>query len=101
MRAKQLSTPWGIADYVKDIGNGILRVATPSHGGYYVPGPMRLKMPPAALMTFCGVPGWYEEDCDWAIVALCFPDLFPAEAIPEARAMLAEFGSPEVKRALL
>jgi hypothetical protein len=27
---------------------------------------------------------WYEEDCDWAIVALAFPQHFPDDANPVA-----------------
>ena len=33
---------------------------------------------PAGLREFVGYggPGWYEEDCDWAVVALAFPSMF-------------------------
>ena len=27
-----------------------------------------------------GKAGWFEEDCDWCMVALAFPEAFPPEA---------------------
>lgn len=39
------------------------------------------------IKPFAGL-GWYEEDCDWAIVALAFPQFFPADAIPAALATI-------------
>lgn len=76
-------TPWGKADQVRHIGRGIKSVCTPSHGGYYVPPAELAKMPEAARKTHAG-PGWYEEDCDWCLVALAFPDLFEEPAIAAA-----------------
>ena len=76
-------TPWGNADSIKNIGRGILSISTPGHGGYFVPVNERAKMPAAALKTFAGG-GWYEEDCDWCLVALSFPDLFDEPAIAAA-----------------
>jgi hypothetical protein len=78
-----MRTPWGVADSVKHIGQGIKSVSTPSHGGYYVPESELAKMPPAALNTWAGR-GWYEEDCDWCLVALSFPNLFEEDAISAA-----------------
>jgi hypothetical protein len=34
---------------------------------------------------FCGKAGWYEEDCDWAVVALSFPQFFTADELEAAR----------------
>lgn len=90
-----MDTPWGIADHVKDIGLGIKRVDTPSHGGYFVPDEMLKKMPPATHKTFAGK-GWYEEDCDWCMVVLSFPELFPAINVGDARRCCALFMSKQV-----
>ena len=82
-------TPWGRADHVADIGNGILRVDTPSHGGYFVPAQLNRLIPTSwrkATWNLQGLAGWYEEDCDWALVAMTFPERFPAHAIDAARA---------------
>ena len=75
-----MRTPWGESESVKNIGRGVLFVSTPSHGGYKVPESELAKMPAPALKTFAGY-GWYEEDCDWCLVALSFPDLFEEDAI--------------------
>jgi hypothetical protein len=74
-------TPWGPAQDVIPVANGegIAFVSTASHGGYYVPAAMLAKMPLAArLASFNGqgLVGWFEEDCDWCLVVLSFPDLF-------------------------
>lgn len=84
-----IQTPWGLADSCKAVAPGIAFFSTPSHGGYRL-SPERnaavlAKLP--GFQTFCGVPGWYEEDCDWAAVALTFPEYFPAEAVKVAAAM--------------
>jgi len=92
-----MRTPWGNSDYVKEIGRGILRVDTPSHGGYFVPERVRGLMPAPALITFAG-PGWYEEDSDWCLVALSFPELFPPDALEMARRTAANWHSREVCR---
>ena len=52
-------------------------------------------MPKEALKTFAGL-GWYEEDGDWALVALSFPDLFRPEAVADARITIAKWHSPAV-----
>jgi len=93
-----LRTPWGIADHVTVLDHGIRCVSTPSHGGYYVPPEARKLMPPEALNTYAG-PGWYEEDCDWALVALSFPKLFPEDARALAEIIVRKWHSPEVCKA--
>ena len=59
-------TPWGRADHVERLAYGIVRVSTPSHGGYYVPVAVRSRIPEHRQQhatTWAG-PGWYEEDLD-------------------------------------
>lgn len=70
-------TPWGAPQDQKIIAEGIIRVDTASHGGYFLNEQARAAMPTmlAIAPTFAG-PGWYEEDCDWAMVALAFPQYF-------------------------
>ena len=45
---------------------------------------------PTSLMAFATFAGgnWYEEDCDWSIVACAFPDLFPASHVLAAVQMI-------------
>jgi len=72
------STPWGVADDSERIAKGIMRYGTPGHGGYHLSPARQAEMPAALLIG--GMPdiarGWYEEDCDWARIALAFPQFF-------------------------
>jgi len=80
LNPRALDTPWGPAESVQDIGAGILHVTTASHGGYFVPRELNALIPLAwRTHTFVarGMIGWYEEDCDWCLVALAFPTTFP------------------------
>lgn len=75
------NTPWGIADNVKDVaGDGtVVAVSTAGHGGI---GVHTSRTMPAYFRSQALRSGdwlWFEEDCDWAIPALSFPDLFPKD----------------------
>lgn len=65
-------TPWGKADSSEKIARGIVSYSTPSHGGIHVT-PRILEMMPEELRIQSG---WYEEDCDWCLVAVAFPLMF-------------------------
>lgn len=89
MRTPNLhDTPWGRADHVEQLAEGIWHVATPSHGGLFVDEPYRSQMPLSwreATFNGQGKRGWFEEDCDWALVALAFSNVFTAEQQGAAR----------------
>lgn len=80
-------SPWGAIDLIEQLGRGVFCVSTASHGGIYLAPDRRAHMP-ASLVALdapggrgrARAAGWYEEDCDWARVALAFPDLFPTAA---------------------
>jgi hypothetical protein len=77
----KLNTPWGMADSVEKLNAGILRVGTPGHGGLFVPHELIAKMPRAlAESNSYSGPGsnWFEEDCEWALPVIAFPELFDA-----------------------
>lgn len=86
-----MNTPWGKADHSKRYGSGsasiyVMFYSTPSHGGFLVTKDMEARMPSglAAIKTYAGenaIGKWYEEDCNWAIVALAFPYLFDAKDV--------------------
>ena len=90
-REETMETPWGASDHVEKIAEGIEFVSTPSHGGYRLDAERTLRV----LHDFHGPDsglcraGWFEEDCDWAYVALTFPVLFPPEAQEAARRTVA------------
>jgi hypothetical protein len=70
-------SPWGTIDDVRLVADGIYNVCTPGHGGYYLDN-ARLaefrKLFPK-FKPFAGFP-WFEEDCDWAMVTIAFPQYF-------------------------
>jgi hypothetical protein len=76
------STPWGTADHSDKVARGIVFYGTPSHGGYHL-SPTRNTLVHEAWRD---KGGWYEEDCDWAIVVLTFPECFKASTIEHATA---------------
>jgi hypothetical protein len=74
-----LDTPWGRAQQVNQFAPGIWSISTAGHGGYYV-SPEKLATMPAELRTIktWAGPNYYEEDCDWAIIACAYPEHFSA-----------------------
>ena len=74
------SSPWGSIQYAKKLAPGIVSVGTASHGGIHLSPELNAAMPTA----FRGESGWYEEDCEWAVVALVYPDAFTAESVASA-----------------
>ena len=94
------NTPWGYADQSAHIGDGIYRVDTPGHGGYFMPVGMLHRIPQAQqewAERWSQSRNWYEEDCCWAAVAVAFPKLFPEEALPVALEILAHYFPPLVQ----
>lgn len=58
-------TPWGPAQYVKTLAEGVYLVHTAGHGGVKVD-PERLALLPASVRK--ASPGvWFEEDCEAAL----------------------------------
>lgn len=70
-------TPWGHAQHIEKIAAGVWSVSTAGHGGLYV-APWKLNRMPVTLSapTPYSSGGWFEEDCDWALVCAAFPELF-------------------------
>ena len=77
----KMNTPWGCADKVEQIGGGLVSVQTPSHGGIFVPLDSYRKMPVALQCNIYGGRTWFEEDIEWALVALAFPQYFDARSM--------------------
>jgi len=97
--AKTMSTPWGTADHVEKIAEGVIEVGTPSHGGIGIEKPLaeqRLSTEARAKAIQQGGWFWFEEDCDWAIPVAEMPDLFtePRHG-PERVAEVLERWHPE------
>lgn len=86
-------SPWGRIDRKELIADGVWFISTPSHGGYFLSNDRLGAISADLSETFAGRGrvGWFEEDCDWAVVALTFPELFPAGALELARNIAKHF----------
>ena len=67
-----MNTPWGHAQHVTELAEGILSVSTAGHGGIKLDKKRNAIVPD--YMRRAG--GWYEEDCEWSIPATIFPVSF-------------------------
>ena len=78
-------TPWGEAQQINTVADGITWVSTASHGGFIISAERRAAMPKSLreFSTFAGGNA-YEEDCDAAIVIAAFPECFTAKQVESA-----------------
>lgn len=78
-------TPWGATQHHRERFPGIHFVSTAGHGGVWLSPERRQAMPEPLrhVGTWAGLP-WYEEDCDWALVALAFPEDFDGYSLHHA-----------------
>lgn len=84
-----ISTPWGPSQHITKIGDqGILFVSTTTHGGYFVPPELYAQMPSELRSNHFGGSTWFEEDVEWAMVALAFPQLFLTEEHLKRKSLL-------------
>jgi uncharacterized protein DUF7007 len=71
-------TPWGPAQHVEHVADGIDIVSTASHGGILLD-PNRVAAMPAYMSNASHAgPSAYEEDCDWCMPVLIFENEFRA-----------------------
>jgi hypothetical protein len=72
------ATPWGPAQTKEEIAPGIIKVTTASHGGILLDEARQAEFKKVfpSFCPFC-CEGAFEEDCDWSMVALAFPQFFP------------------------
>lgn len=87
-QAPASDSPWGPIESTETIADGITFISTASHGGIRL-SQWRHKIVLRAIPaweTFAGG-RWYEEDCDWAVLALIFPEKFPTKT-KDARTMV-------------
>lgn len=79
------STPWGTSQTKRVQAEGIVWYETASHGGFHLSPERQAEFEERFpwFETFAGGP-WYEEDQDWAAVALAFSGLFTHREIAAA-----------------
>lgn len=96
-------TPWGMSDFKKECAEGITFYGTPSHGGFLLSKERLTKINPLAFeIKNWGremAAGWFEEDCNWAFVALAYPEYFVPENVIGARNTIHAF-FPEIAQKL-
>jgi hypothetical protein len=73
-------TPWGAPRHIKKLADGIQSVSTASHGGIKLSTERNERIPDYMRNS----DGWYEEDEQWAKVAVIFPDAFPSGSVADA-----------------
>jgi hypothetical protein len=94
---KNRQTPWGISDYYKEYGPGIIFYGTPSHGGFWLSQSRLLEMPEEIRVVKLthDFKTWFEEDCDWSLVALAFPEYFDPRSCQCAIRIATQLSNPE------
>ena len=92
------NSPWGMIQQVAQIAEGIWQVSTASHGGLKISDQRLAAMPAERRSTPYSHDGWFEEDLDWALVAISFPEAFRPEDVAMARQSLARY-YPEISLA--
>lgn len=77
-----INTPWGPAQSVKHIAPGITNITTAGHGGILLTEARQREVERSIPDYDCFAGrGWYEEDEDWALVALLFHEHFDDQAV--------------------
>jgi hypothetical protein len=67
-----VDTPWGVSQTATLYAEGVEEYSTAGHGGFKLVDERNQKV--HSLLR--SKDGWYEEDAEWAIVAISFPHLF-------------------------
>lgn len=77
-RLNPSETPWGPAESVDPVGEGIIFVKTLGHGGYWLSNARQAEVASKfpGFNPYAGRP-WYEEDCDGMLVCVVFSYLYP------------------------
>lgn len=74
-------TPWGEYERIKKVCPGLWSVDTPGHGGYRATKEALIKANKDKQVAYHATYeddlfSWFEEDCEWAFIALMFPEYF-------------------------
>ena len=80
-------SPWGKVQHSETIAKGICRVTTSSHGGLKLSPARGAQVPKNARKAG----DWYEEDAEWSIVALVFPECFSEKELESAHVSAKEY----------
>jgi hypothetical protein len=81
------ATPWGPSQSSKSHARGIVEYSCAGHGGFHLSSTRNAQV----HATWRDSKGWYEEDCDYAIVVFTFPEYFDENMRKGARASLKDY----------
>lgn len=87
------STPWGKAQVAYKYAPGIINYSCAGHGGFH----LSVKRNAQVHQAWRDATGWYEEDCEWAIVAVTFPEMFAPSQVTAAHASLKNYNPHEYR----
>lgn len=68
--------PWGSVQTHDKVADGIYFIQTGGHGGYLVTRERYAEMPQHLRECSYTKDQWFEEDCSWCAVVLCWPQYF-------------------------
>ena len=88
------NTPWGPSDNSERIAPGIMWYDTPYHGGFHLSAKRQAEMPETLRVES----GWYEEDCDWALVVSAFPQFFSEKEFAAAKESVKNWNSERYEK---
>ena len=91
-----MQTPWGVADSVEMIAEGIYFASTPSHGGFWLSRERYATMPTEYRGKVSGPRRWFEEDCEALLVVASFPSLFSPTHVTHAIEAIPHWFKAEV-----
>jgi hypothetical protein len=74
-----MDTPWGVAQTVRNIADGIDFVTTAGHGGFVLSPERRAEMPFELKACSFTRDRFFEEDFSWCAVPLAFPQYFTVD----------------------
>lgn len=69
-------TPWGRSVTSVPLVRGIVYYATEDRGGYHLSPTMRERLPEMLKSIEPEHEGWFDDEIEWAIIALAFPQVF-------------------------
>lgn len=86
----RFQTPWGEAQCVSTIAQGIVSVSTASHGGLWISAARWIELCDRfpGFVPCAGQPQWLEEDCDCCLAPILWPDEFEPEFLRSAILMV-------------
>jgi len=89
VRTVSTTTPWGKAQYAFTYGRGVNCYGCAGHGGFKLSATRLAQVHPA--LSHIGTNGWFEEDCEWAVVGVTFPELFSYSSVEQAISTLKNY----------